>query len=41
MNEAAITFRKEAARRWFESLRDQLCAVFEGLENELRGSEPA
>jgi coproporphyrinogen III oxidase len=41
MNEVTITSRKEAARRWFESLRDQLCAAFEGLENELGGSEKA
>jgi coproporphyrinogen III oxidase len=41
MNEVTITFRKEAARRWFESLRDELCAAFEGLENKLGGSEAA
>jgi coproporphyrinogen III oxidase len=41
MNEAAITFRKEAARRWFESLRDELCAAFEGLENELGSNKVA
>jgi coproporphyrinogen III oxidase len=41
MNEATITSRKEAARRWFESLRDELCAAFEGLENELGGNETA
>ncbi len=29
--------RKDAARAWFESLRDQICAAFEGLEQSLSG----
>jgi len=31
---------KAAARAWFESLRNQLCADFERLEDEFAGAEP-
>ena len=33
--------RKESAKRWFESLRDQICAAFEGLEEQLSAESAA
>jgi len=33
--------RKAVARAWFEDLRDQLCAEFERLEDEIGGTGPA
>ena len=34
--------RKEQARAWFETLRDEICAAFEAIEDEAEtaGSRP-
>ena len=40
MDDAQIEFRKTRARGWFEQLRDDICAAFEALENELPGNAP-
>ena len=34
---AILADRKAEARRWFESLRDEICAAFEALEREAEG----
>jgi coproporphyrinogen III oxidase len=35
-----ITARKARARAWFEALRDDICAAFEGLEDALAAGAP-
>jgi coproporphyrinogen III oxidase len=37
---ATLESRKERARAWFESLRDDICAAFEGLEQTLPADAP-
>ena len=38
MDKALIESRKERARTWFESLRDDICKRFEALEDEAPAS---
>lgn len=40
-NAAMDQSRKEQARRWFEGLRDEICAALESLENEYSADIPA
>ncbi|MFZ5780683.1 MAG: oxygen-dependent coproporphyrinogen oxidase [Pseudomonadota bacterium] len=35
---ATLQQRQEAARAWFEALRDRLCAAFEAVEDDLTGT---
>jgi coproporphyrinogen III oxidase len=37
---ALVEARKAKARAWFESLRDQICAAFERLEDDLPAGQP-
>jgi coproporphyrinogen III oxidase len=38
VDETVLSRRKDDARTWFESLRDRICAAFEGLEDTLSGA---
>jgi coproporphyrinogen III oxidase len=38
---ATLEARKQAARAWFEALRDRICTAFEALEAELDGTRHA
>lgn len=38
---AELEARKAAAREWFESLRDRICAAFESIEDDLAGGPHA
>ncbi|MGI9414895.1 MAG: oxygen-dependent coproporphyrinogen oxidase, partial [Hyphomicrobiales bacterium] len=36
-NDLSVDQRKKTARAWFETLRDQICAAFEEIEDDLSG----
>jgi coproporphyrinogen III oxidase len=36
MSSSTLNERKDRARRWFEDLRDQICAAFEAIEDEAK-----
>ena len=40
MDAGQLEARKARARAWFEELRDDICAAFEGLEDGLPGDAP-
>src|SRR6202047_2705549 len=40
MDAGQLEARKTRARAWFESLRDDICAAFEGLEDGLPAGAP-
>lgn len=40
ITETDLEAAKEAARTWFEDLRDQICKAFEDLEDELPKGMP-
>lgn len=40
MTEADLDLRKDAARHWFETLRDRICSAFEAIEADLPASAP-
>ena len=40
MDAGQIEARKVRARGWFESLRDEICAAFEAVEDALPASAP-
>src|SRR6187455_1676090 len=40
MDENLLETRKSSARGWFEHLRDDICAAFEGLESALPAGAP-
>ncbi|HET7803081.1 MAG TPA: oxygen-dependent coproporphyrinogen oxidase [Pseudolabrys sp.] len=40
MDRSALDIRKASARTWFETLRDDICAALEGLEDALPANAP-
>src|SRR5262245_34286817 len=39
-NDSTLDAHKQRSRAWFEALRDDLCAAFEGLEADLPAGSP-
>jgi coproporphyrinogen III oxidase len=40
IDEADVILRRDAASTWFQDLRDEICGIFESIENDYAGAHP-